>query len=164
MNERLRHIATALEARRWHLATAESCTGGLIAATITSMAGSSAWYDCGFVTYQSRSKVDLLGVKAETIARHTVVSEPVAREMAIGALLRSHADVAVSVTCIAGPGGGDVASPVGTAWLGWAIRDPEPVCVQASRFDFSGDRDAVRHAAVDAAIEGVASILFDLLE
>ena len=116
-------LADALRARRWMLATAESCTGGLIAGACTEMAGSSEWFERGFVTYSNAAKSELLGVPASLIARHGAVSEPIARAMAAGALAHSHAQVSVAVTGIAGPGGGSLEKPVGTVWLGWQVKD-----------------------------------------
>lgn len=159
MSDLLSQVTGELRRRGWRLITAESCTGGLIASALTSIAGSSDWFEGGFVTYQPRTKVKLLGVSIDTIERYTVVSEPVAREMAVGALDRSDADIAVSVTGVAGPGGGDVVTPVGTVWLAWALRDPLPVCVQASEFQFEGDRASIRDSAAHAAIGGIAEAL-----
>ena len=127
MNDLIDEVAEALKARQWRMVSAESCTGGLIASHATAIAGSSDWFECAFITYQSRSKVTLLGVLQATIDEHTVVSEPVAREMAIGALERSDADVSVSVTGVAGPTGGDITTPVGTVWLAWATRSNQPL-------------------------------------
>ncbi|MDZ7683869.1 MAG: CinA family protein [Gammaproteobacteria bacterium] len=159
MNALADRVAGELRRRGWRLITAESCTGGLIASTLTSIPGSSEWFEGGFVTYQPRTKIRLLGVSPETIERYTVVSEPVARAMALGALERSDAEIAVSVTGVAGPGGGDVVTPVGTVWLAWALKDPEPACVQASEFEFDGDRASVRDEAVHAALDGLARAL-----
>ena len=113
-------LATALLARGWMLATAESCTGGLIAGACTDLAGSSNWLERGFVSYSNAAKSELLGVDAALIARHGAVSEPVARAMAQGALQHSKAQCAIAVTGIAGPGGGSADKPVGTVWFAWA--------------------------------------------
>ena len=115
-------LGKALAARGWRTATAESCTGGLVAGAITAIAGSSAWFDRGFVTYTNEAKSELLGVPAALIAREGAVSEVVARAMADGALARSRADLVVAVTGIAGPGGGSVAKPVGTVCFAWGRR------------------------------------------
>ncbi|MDZ5647858.1 CinA family protein [Nitrospirillum sp. BR 11828] len=131
------------------LATAESCTGGLISASLTAIAGSSAVVDRGVVTYSNQAKIDLLGVPDGLIARHGAVSREVAHAMAEGLLARSRADIALSVTGIAGPGGGSVEKPVGLVYLGCARRD-RPVVVE--RHVFPGDRDAVRLAAVARAL------------
>ena len=134
-------LAQALRARGWRLATAESCTGGLIAAACTALAGSSDWFDRGFVTYSNEAKVQMLGVDAALIARHGAVSEQVACAMAAGALRHSPADLAVAVTGIAGPGGAVPGKPVGTVWLATALkgREPEPLLLHCP-----GDRCAVR--------------------
>ncbi len=131
------------------LATAESCTGGLVAASLTAVADSSIVVDCGFVTYSIAAKTELLGVPASLIAAEGAVSEAVARAMAEGALLRSRAGLAVSVTGLAGPGGGTAEKPVGLVWLACARRGGETV---AARHVFPGDRAAVRRAAVAAAL------------
>lgn len=151
--------AAAIEKGRT-LATAESCTGGLVAAQCTRISGSSAWFDCGFVTYSLDAKQVLLGVPEETLSRYGAVSEPVASSMALGALNRSNADVSVSITGIAGPGGGEVDRPVGTVWFGWASRDAgKPAIVQTSAFDLEGSRDEIREQAVKVALEGFLDIL-----
>jgi nicotinamide-nucleotide amidase len=142
-------LAALLRARGWRLATAESCTGGLIAATCTSVAGSSDWFERGFVTYSNEAKTELLGVDAALIAAHGAVSEPVAVAMAAGALRHSPADVSVAVTGIAGPGGAVPGKPVGTVWLAWALRGEAP---QAQHLLLGGDRAAVREATVRAAL------------
>ncbi len=142
-------VGRALAARRWRLATAESCTGGHVA-------GSSEWVERGFVTYSNDAKVELLGVEPATLGRHGAVSEAVAREMAVGALARSRADVALAVTGVAGPGGGTPDKPVGLVWFAWAVRG-RPVEATSRRFD--GDRAAVREASVLEALSGVLSRL-----
>ena len=142
-------LAQALRARGWRLATAESCTGGLIAAACTSLAGSSDWFDRGFVTYSNEAKVQMLGVDAALIAQHGAVSEQVACAMAAGALRHSAAELAVAVTGIAGPGGAVAGKPVGTVWLATARkgREPEPLLLHCP-----GDRAAVREATVREAM------------
>jgi nicotinamide-nucleotide amidase len=142
-------LAQALRARGWRLATAESCTGGLIAAACTSLAGSSDWFDRGFVTYSNEAKVQMLGVDAALIAQHGAVSEQVVCAMAAGALRHSAADLAVAVTGIAGPGGAVAGKPVGTVWLATARKgcEPEPLLLH-----FPGDRAAVREATVREAM------------
>ena len=127
------------------LATAESCTGGLIAATLTAIAGSSDVVERGFVTYSNEAKTELVGVPAELIARHGAVSEEVARAMAEGALAHSRADIAISVTGVAGPGGGSAAKPVGLVCLGLAQRGKPAV---TERHIFPGDRTAIRATTV----------------
>jgi nicotinamide-nucleotide amidase len=145
----LGRLAAALRARGLRVATAESCTGGLIAAACTALAGSSDWFDRGFVTYSNASKVELLGVAAALIEAHGAVSEPVVRAMADGALGRSSADLALSVTGIAGPGGGSAAKPVGLVWMGLARRGGPTV---AWRLHLGGSRSMVRGATVRAAL------------
>ena len=149
MNTALPLLAQQLLARHWMMATAESCTGGLIAAACTDLAGSSAWFERGLVTYSNEAKTELLGVPAELIAQPGAVREAVARAMAAGALARSQAQVAVAVTGVAGPGGGSASKPVGTVWLAWAT----PQGLWSERQVFAGDRAAVRQATVDHALE-----------
>jgi nicotinamide-nucleotide amidase len=145
------HLAERLTQRKWMLATAESCTGGLIASRCTDLAGSSAWFDRGFVTYSNLSKVQMLGVADDMIAQHGAVSEPVAKAMALGAVYRSTAAVSVAVTGVAGPNGGSPEKPVGTVWLSWCIDG----CVHAELMQFSGDRAQIREATTSHAIEGL---------
>ncbi len=139
-------MADFLQKKGWMLATAESCTGGLIAAACTDLAGSSRWFERGFVTYSNAAKTELLGVDAALITQHGAVSEPVVRAMAAGAIAHSHAQVAVAVTGVAGPTGGSAEKPVGTVWFGFVL--PGKVLSETRRFD--GDRAAVRAATVDA--------------
>ena len=141
--------------RQWMLATAESCTGGMIAAACTDLAGSSAWFERGFVTYSNEAKSDMLGVPAALIATHGAVSEPVARAMASGALQHSRAQVALSVTGIAGPSGGSPDKPVGTVWFGWAT--PGGIWSEVQRFD--GDRAAIRSATVQHSLQRLVTLL-----
>ncbi len=141
----------ARRARR-RIATAESCTGGLVAGAITAIAGSSAWFDRGFVTYTNEAKCELLGVPAALIAREGAVSEAVARAMAEGALARSQADLVVAVTGIAGPGGGSAGKPVGTVCFAWGRRGG---AVDAVTRQFGGDRAGVRSQSVAVALEGL---------
>ena len=145
-------LGAALRARQWTVAAAESCTGGLIAAAITDIAGSSDWFDRGFVTYSNEAKRQMLGVRAETLAAHGAVSEATAREMAMGALARSGASIAVAVTGIAGPAGGTPDKPVGLVFFAWAKRGG---AVEARSERFPGDRAAVRAATVLRALEGL---------
>jgi len=145
-------VGRALEARGWKVATAESCTGGLIAGAITDVAGSSAWFDCGFVTYTNEAKADMLGVAKATLDAHGAVSEMTAREMASGALSRSKADLTVAVTGVAGPSGGSIDKPVGMVCFAWA-RHNAPVD-STTRY-FTGDRAAVRSKTVQEALQGV---------
>ena len=151
-------LADRLRARGALIATAESCTGGLIAGACTELAGSSDWFDRGFVTYSNAAKTELLGVDAGLIDSQGAVSEPVARTMAAGALLRSSAALTVAVTGVAGPGGGSPAKPVGLVWLAWAWRDAAgAVQTEALRQHFDGDRTAVRQATVAVALQGLLS-------
>jgi len=137
------------------LATAESCTGGWIGECVTMVAGSSAWFDRGFITYTNEAKMQMLGVRADTLRSQGAVSEATVREMAAGALARSRAQVAVSVSGIAGPGGGSADKPVGLVWIGWCCADG---AAHARSYRFEGDRDAVRRQAVVAALEGVIEL------
>jgi nicotinamide-nucleotide amidase len=140
-------LATALFVKQWQLALAESCTGGLIAAACTDLAGSSAWFERGFVTYSNAAKIDMLGVPAALIAEHGAVSEPVARAMVQGALQRSHAHIAASVTGIAGPSGASTNKPVGMVCFGFATHQT----LTTETLYFTGGRAAVRkQAAVHA--------------
>ena len=151
----LTHIAAQLPARGWMLATAESCTGGMVAAACTDRAGSSQWFERGFVSYSNASKAELLGVSAELIATHGAVSEPVARAMAEGALAHAHAQVSVAVTGVAGPSGGSDCKPVGTVWFAWCVAGQTHSEVQ----QFAGDRAAVRHATLCHALARLAAWL-----
>jgi nicotinamide-nucleotide amidase len=138
-----------------HVATAESCTGGWIAKTLTDIAGSSQWFVEGFVTYSNGSKVQRLGVPLAVLEKQGAVSESTVRAMAAGALRRSKAQVAVAVTGIAGPDGGTAGKPVGTVWLGWATRRGRTIRVAAKLKHFRGNRDAVRRKTVRVALQGL---------
>lgn len=137
------------------LAAAESCTGGWLAKSATDLPGSSRWFERGFVTYSNDSKQELLGVKAETLARAGAVSEAVVREMVLGALDRSRAGAAVAITGIAGPGGGSAGKPVGLVWFAWARRGAPPVARHAN---LEGEREAIRRQAVRLAWEGLLDL------
>jgi nicotinamide-nucleotide amidase len=156
MNALAEKVAAALIARRAMLTTAESCTGGWVSEVLTAIAGSSAWFERGFVTYSNAAKEEMLGVRAETLAQHGAVSEPVAREMALGALVHSHASVALAVTGIAGPSGGSAEKPVGTVCFAWAGAG-RPARVETRRLP--GDREAVRRQSVERALQGVLELL-----
>jgi len=143
-------LADALRAKGWRLAAAESCTGGLIAAACTSLAGSSDWFERGFVTYSNAAKCEQLGVDAALIATHGAVSQAVVEAMAAGALARSPADVAVAVTGIAGPGGAVPGKPVGTVWLALMQRGAAP---RSERLQLAGDRASVRAQSVVIALQ-----------
>ena len=142
-------LSDALLHRRQKVCTAESCTGGLIAKTFTDLAGSSDWFDRGFVTYSNAAKHEMLGVSASLIEDYGAVSEPVANAMASGALRRSEADYAIAVTGVAGPGGGSEEKPVGTVWIAVASADH----LEAQCHQFDGDRAAVREATLVAGLE-----------
>ena len=149
-------LADALRVRGWKLATAESCTGGLIAAACTTVAGSSDWFERGLVTYSNAAKSELLGVDATLIEGHGAVSEAVARAMAAGALARAPVQMALAVTGIAGPGGATPGKPVGTVWLALALA---PGRVGAWRLQLGGDRAAVRAQTVQAALQAALDAL-----
>ena len=149
------HISTTLLARGWMLATAESCTGGLIAAACTDLAGSSQWFERGFVSYSNAAKTALLGVPADLITAHGAVSEPVARAMAEGAVRHSAAQVSVAVTGVAGPTGGSPGKPVGTVWFGWQLDG----ATHSELRHFAGDRAAVRAATLRHALARLARLL-----
>jgi nicotinamide-nucleotide amidase len=144
-------LAQRLRERGWMMATAESCTGGLIAGACTELSGSSDWFERGFVSYSNLAKTELLGVNPELIATHGAVSEPVARAMAVGAVAHSGARCALAVTGVAGPTGGTPDKPVGTVWFGWCT--PAGIFTEHQRFN--GDRAAVRRATVAHALGGL---------
>ena len=148
-------LASALKARHQMMATAESCTGGLIAGACTEISGSSDWFERGFVTYSNAAKSELLGIPAALIEEHGAVSESVARAMAAGAVVNAHAHWSVAVTGIAGPTGGSADKPVGTVWFGWAT----PMGVFTERQHFGGDRAAVRQATVAHALAGLLRLI-----
>ena len=160
MDKRLHQLAqqvgAALKQRALMLATAESCTGGWVGEAVTMVAGSSDWYERGFVTYTYISKREMLGVKAETLERHGAVSEQAVKEMVTGALAHSHAQVAVAVSGTAGPAGGTPDKPVGTVCLAWALKNGEPI---AETRRYMGDREAVRRQAVERALGGVLELI-----
>lgn len=153
------HLGHDLKQAGRSLATAESCTGGLLGAVLTSIPGSSLWFERGFISYSNMSKREMLDVKTETLTRHGAVSEPTARAMAEGVLAHSHADLAVAITGIAGPAGGTPEKPVGMVCFAWAARK-QPTQTRTERF--SGDRETVRRRSIQAAIEGVRTLLASL--
>lgn len=161
--ELFENIATQLGqialAKNAVIATAESCTAGGIACAITQVAGSSEWFDRGFVTYSNQSKEDLLGVRHETLASFDAVSEQAAKEMVAGALARSEANVAVAVTGIAGPGGAVAGKPVGTVYIAWGRKGENPI---VERHQFDGDRQAVRESTVKTALEGLSRLINEI--
>ncbi len=159
-------LAEVLLQHGWMLATAESCTGGLIAGHCTDLAGSSQWLERGFVTYSNEAKHEMLGVDSALIATHGAVSEPVAQAMALGALRHSRAQVSVAVTGVAGPTGGSKEKPVGTVWFAWATPSDagptlgaETAWVKTEVMHFAGDRAAVREATVQHALRTLLQLL-----
>lgn len=157
-------VGEALRDRGWQLTTAESCTGGWIAQSITAVPGSSGWFQCGFVTYSNLAKQKLLAVSADCFdgpEAPGAVSEQTVVAMARGALKTSGADVAVASSGIAGPGGGSADKPVGTVWLGWATRAPDSPAISSSArcFLFKGDRESVREQSVHEALAGLLEII-----
>lgn len=145
-------LGEALKAKGRMLAVAESCTGGGLAYACTAVPGSSDWFERGVVTYSNRAKAEMLGIPAALIARHGAVSEEVARAMAEGILIYSHADLAVAITGIAGPGGGSPAKPVGTVWIACAIKGRPAV---SQRHQLEGDRASVREQSIRAALTAI---------
>ena len=156
MNELARTLGERLKASKALLVTAESCTGGWVAQAVTAVAGSSGWFERGFVTYSNAAKEDLLGVKRETLKSHGAVSEETAREMALGALARSRGSVSLAITGVAGPTGGSAQKPVGTVCFAWASKDA-PAHAETRRF--SGDREAVRRQSVEHALTRLLELL-----
>ena len=149
-------LGRRLRDRHEHLVTAESCTGGWIAKTVTDIAGSSDWFDCGMAAYSYEAKQALLGVNPHTLEQHGAVSRETVIEMVAGALVRSGASIAVAVTGIAGPGGGTTEKPIGTVWIAWKRRGGYP---QAQVFQFEGDRESVRRYTVAAALRGLHTLI-----
>jgi nicotinamide-nucleotide amidase len=149
-------VGAALKQRKLMLATAESCTGGWISEAVTMVPGSSDWFERGFVTYTYISKREMLGVKEATLEKHGAVAEEIVREMAAGALSRSHAQVAVAVSGVAGPGGGTPEKPVGTVCFAWAVKEG---ATRAETRRFSGNREAVRRRSVEHALKGLLALL-----
>jgi nicotinamide-nucleotide amidase len=165
-NELVLKVSDALLLRGWSMCSAESCTGGLIAASCTDLSGSSEWFERGFVTYSNASKHELLGVDSQLIQAHGAVSEPVARAMALGGLRHARAQVCVAVTGVAGPTGGTAEKPVGTVWFAWALPSDGGPSVGAEAFWlsseqklFSGDRAQVRSQTVAHALQGLVRLL-----
>jgi nicotinamide-nucleotide amidase len=152
-------LGLALKQRGWMLALAESCTGGMAAQYVTAVAGSSAWFDAGFVTYSNDAKIAMLGVDAETIAQHGAVSEQTALAMATGALQHSRASIAAAITGIAGPDGGSAEKPVGTVCFAWATADGIRI---SNTLRFGGDRRSIRTASVKTVFDGLLSLTLPL--
>jgi len=154
------HLASLLLQKSIRVCTAESCTGGLIAKTFTDLAGSSEWFDRGFVTYSNQSKVDMLGVQSVTLQKYGAVSEEVASEMAVGALQFSQSRLAIAVTGIAGPGGGSETKPVGTVCFGFALKnDADEKKVWVKQRWFEGSRSQVRESSLLFALRHIQSLL-----
>ena len=156
MEELAKALGERLMAAGAVLVTAESCTGGWAAQVVTSVPGSSAWFERGFVTYSNAAKQECLGVRAETLARYGAVSEETAREMALGALQRSQGSIALAVTGVAGPGGGSPGKPVGTVCFAWARTTG---LLRSEQIRFSGDRESVRRQSVMRALQGILEAL-----
>lgn len=151
-------VASLLMENGWFLTTAESCTGGMIAAACTDLAGSSGWFERGFVTYSNAAKTQMLGVATDLIATEGAVSQAVVRAMALGAIEHSHAQVAVAVTGVAGPTGGSLAKPVGTVWFGFVLASP-PGHVVSEVQCFEGGRAEIRQATVQYALQRLAQLM-----
>jgi nicotinamide-nucleotide amidase len=153
----VQQLSAALLQKRQKICTAESCTGGLIAKTFTDLAGSSDWFDRGFVTYSNAAKSEMLGVPASVIEDYGAVSEPVAAAMSSGALRHSDAEYSIAVTGVAGPGGGSAEKPVGTVWIAVASKRQQ----RATLYNFDGDRAAVREATLQQALVDALQLLDD---
>lgn len=149
-------LADVLKDRDLKLATAESCTGGMIAAALTEIPGASEWFDRGFVTYNNTAKQEMLGVSAHILEKYGAVSNDCVAQMVLGAIKNSNAQVAVAVSGIAGPGGEEPGRPVGTVFLGWGLKDEMPNII---RYSFKGDRHQVREQCVEAAVNGLLDLL-----
>ena len=156
MRELAEKLGAKIKAAKAMLVTAESCTGGWVAQAVTSVSGSSDWFERGYVTYSNDAKRELLQVQEKTLSTHGAVSEETAREMALGALERSHGTVSVAITGVAGPTGGSAAKPVGTVCFAWARKGG---AVKSETRRFSGDRESVRRQSVVRALEGVLEVL-----
>jgi len=153
-------LATILNAKQWRLALAESCTGGLVCATLTELAGSSDWFERGYITYSNDAKTECLGVPPDLIKAHGAVSEAVARAMAAGAQDQAGVNVSISITGVAGPSGGSVDKPVGTVCFGWAIQnDSSENRVLTKTRVFDGDRQNIRHLACEYALTELVKLL-----
>lgn len=161
MNQLAAQVGAVLQSHGMMLVTAESCTGGGVASAVTEIAGSSAWFDRGYITYSNQAKIDMLGVSPDTLARFGAVSEATVREMVEGALRLSQAQLALAVSGIAGPGGGTADKPVGTVWFAWGIKGG----VNAARLHhLAGNRAEIRLQAVRIALQGVLELLDHRIE
>lgn len=145
-------LAVQAQLKQIRIATAESCTGGWVAQELTALAGSSEWFECGFITYSNEAKQSMLNVPQALLASDDAVSESVVIAMATGAVENSRADLSVSISGVAGPGGGSPKNPVGTVWLAWYLEGNE---VESRCYHFSGERSDVRQQAVEQAIKGL---------
>ena len=152
-------VGSKLKQAHWTISTAESCTGGLVAAALTETSGSSLYFDRGFITYSNLAKQQMLDVPETMLHRYGAVSEEVARAMAQGALRHSAAHLSLAITGIAGPGGGTAEKPVGTVCFGWALTQPHSPAVMEQTQWFAGNRKAVREAAAAYALRGVLKLL-----
>tara|TARA_R110002153_G_scaffold107109_1_gene246739 strand:- start:8152 stop:8655 length:504 start_codon:yes stop_codon:yes gene_type:complete len=152
LRELTSQVAQCLLALSWHLSAAESCTGGWVGKCCTDLAGSSTWFDRGFITYSNQAKQDLLHVNESTLIQFGAVSEQTASEMVQGALAESKADISVAITGIAGPDGGTIDKPVGTVWFAWGTKYS---VVQTQCYHFKGDRESIRRQAVKLALQGI---------
>ncbi|BBP43317.1 CinA family protein [Thiosulfativibrio zosterae] len=150
-------VGEALKNHNVMIVTAESCTGGMIAEALTSIAGSTAWFDRAYITYSYESKREMLGVKETTIQKKGAISQECVEEMAIGGLQNSHAKVCVACSGIAGPGGGTPDKPVGTVWISWAMQGHEEIV--SKLYHFEGDREAIRRQTTETSLHGVLDIL-----
>jgi nicotinamide-nucleotide amidase len=157
--ETAEELASLLNSHGWKVALAESCTGGLVSATLTELAGSSNWFDRGYITYSNQAKTECLGVPAELIESYGAVSEPVAKAMAEGAQRHAKVKAAVSITGIAGPSGGSIEKPVGTVCFGWAIQSQGTVTTTCKTKLFTGNRQAVRQQATLFALTELLALL-----
>ena len=156
LHQLARELGEKLHARGWMLATAESCTGGWVGQLLTSLPGSSQWFERGFITYANAAKIEMLGVPADLIDTHGAVSEATASAMATGALAHSHAQATLAISGIAGPGGGTPRKPVGLVCYGWALADGT---VMSSTCRLDGDREEIRSRAVAAALRGLIELI-----
>jgi nicotinamide-nucleotide amidase len=156
LSDLAKQLGVVLQAQGKRLALAESCTGGMVAQVVTSVAGSSAWFDRGFVTYSNQAKAEMLGVSNATLDKYGAVSEQTASEMALGVIHNSNADISGSITGIAGPTGGSAEKPVGTVCFAWATKN---MCLVNVTKHFQGDRQEVREQASKAMLEGLLNIL-----
>ena len=156
LKAKIADLADVLKDRNLKVATAESCTGGMIAAALTELPGASDWFDRGFVTYNNTAKHEMLGVSQSILEKYGAVSNDCVAQMVAGALKNSNAQVAVAVSGIAGPGGEEPGKPVGTVFLGWGLKDEMPNII---RFHFEGDRQQVREQCVEEAVNGLLDLL-----